>query len=98
LFDVLVTTSRSLTHAAPATAHRLDDRVGSYLARPDEHALSAADRAHAELAARTDRGPPHGIPIGVKNVLEMAEGPTTAQSLVLHRTRRENKTPPSSPG
>jgi aspartyl-tRNA(Asn)/glutamyl-tRNA(Gln) amidotransferase subunit A len=85
LFDVLATTSRTLTHAAPATADRLDDHVDSYLARPDEHTLAAADRADAELAAGTDRGPPHGIPIDVRNVLEMAEEPTTAHSLVLHR-------------
>jgi aspartyl-tRNA(Asn)/glutamyl-tRNA(Gln) amidotransferase subunit A len=88
------TTSRALTEAALATADRLDDRVGSYLARFDEHALAAADRADAELAAGTDRGPLHGIPIGIKDVLAMAEGPTTAQSLVLDRSWGAGKDAP----
>lgn len=77
------TTSRALTEAALAVADRVDDRVGSYLLRFDEFALDAADRADAELAAGHDRGPLHGVPFGVKDILAMAEGPTTAQSLVL---------------
>ncbi|MCE0768200.1 amidase [Pseudonocardia kujensis] len=88
------TTSRALTEAAIATADRLDARVGTYLARFDDHARAAADRADAELAAGHDRGPLHGIPFGVKDILAMAEGPTTAQSLVLDRTWGENKDAP----
>jgi aspartyl-tRNA(Asn)/glutamyl-tRNA(Gln) amidotransferase subunit A len=78
-----VITSRALTEAALAVADRVDDRVGSYLHRFDDLALAAADRADAELAAGRDRGPLHGMPFGVKDILAMAEGPTTAQSLVL---------------
>jgi aspartyl-tRNA(Asn)/glutamyl-tRNA(Gln) amidotransferase subunit A len=77
------TTSRALTEAAIATADRLDGRLGTFLARFDEQALTAADRADAELAAGLDRGPLHGIPFGVKDVFATEEGPTTAQSLVL---------------
>lgn len=76
-------TSRELTEAAIATADRLDGQVGTYLLRLDEYALATADRADAELAAGHDRGPLHGIPFGVKDIIAMAEGPTTAQSLVL---------------
>jgi aspartyl-tRNA(Asn)/glutamyl-tRNA(Gln) amidotransferase subunit A len=77
------TTSRALTEQAFAVADRLDEQVGTYLHRFDELALASADRADAELAAGHDRGPLHGIPFGVKDIIAMAEGPTTAQSLVL---------------
>ncbi len=77
------TTSVDLTRAAIAAADQLDDTLGCYLARFDEYALERAAAADAELAAGHDRGPLHGIPFGVKDILAMAEGPTTAQSLIL---------------
>jgi aspartyl-tRNA(Asn)/glutamyl-tRNA(Gln) amidotransferase subunit A len=76
-------TSVELTEAAIDRADKLDDKLGVYLARFDEYALASAAAADAELAAGTDRGPLHGIPFGVKDILAMAEGPTTAQSLIL---------------
>ncbi|MEV4420926.1 amidase [Patulibacter sp. NPDC049589] len=77
------TTSVELLRAASARADAHDDVLGAYLIRFDEQALAAAERADAELAAGVDHGPLHGIPIGVKDILAMSEGPTTAQSLVL---------------
>jgi aspartyl-tRNA(Asn)/glutamyl-tRNA(Gln) amidotransferase subunit A len=47
-----------------------------------------------ELAAGVDRGPLHGIPIGVKDILAAPEGPTTAQSLILDRTWGAGKDAP----
>jgi aspartyl-tRNA(Asn)/glutamyl-tRNA(Gln) amidotransferase subunit A len=44
--------------------------------------LSAAEAADAALAAGEVVGPLHGIPIGIKDLITTAEGPTTAQSLV----------------
>ncbi|GAA4560163.1 amidase [Pseudonocardia xishanensis] len=88
------TTSRALTEAAIDTADRLDERIGTYLVRFDDLALAAADRADAELAAGHDRGPLHGIPFGVKDILATADGPTTAQSLVLDRTWGEGRDAP----
>lgn len=79
-------TSVALTEAAIATADAHDDALGTYLARFDEYALERAAAADAELASGVDRGPLHGIPFGVKDILAMAEGPTTAQSLVLDRS------------
>jgi aspartyl-tRNA(Asn)/glutamyl-tRNA(Gln) amidotransferase subunit A len=76
-------TSVELTEDAIATADQLDGAVGTYLARFDEYAMRRAAQADRELAAGIDRGPLHGIPFGVKDILAMAEGPTTAQSLVL---------------
>jgi aspartyl-tRNA(Asn)/glutamyl-tRNA(Gln) amidotransferase subunit A len=76
-------TSVELTRKAIARADRLDDSLGVYLARFDDYALEQAARADTELAAGRDRGPLLGIPCAVKDILAMAEGPTTAQSLVL---------------
>ena len=75
--------SVDLTRAVLARADRLDGRLGTYLARFDERALAAAAAADAELAAGIDRGPLHGVPVAVKDILAAREGPTTAQSLVL---------------
>ena len=73
--------SVELTAACLGQADRLDARLGTYLTRFDEQALAAAARADAELATGIDRGPLHGIPVAVKDVVATAEGPTTAQSL-----------------
>ena len=66
-------TSVELTRAALARADELDDRLGAYLARFDDAAMVAAERADAELAAGIDRGPLQGIPFGVKDILAMAK-------------------------
>ncbi|HEY4277849.1 MAG TPA: amidase [Conexibacter sp.] len=85
------TTSVALTSAAIEKANALDAQLGAYVTRFDEHAVERAAAADAELAAGVDRGPLHGIPIGVKDILAMAEGPTTAQSLILDRAWAEGK-------
>ncbi|MGH3242335.1 MAG: amidase [Spirillospora sp.] len=78
-------TSVGLTRAAIALADRADRALGVYVNRFDPSALDAAERADRELEAGLDRGPLHGIPIGVKDTIAVAEGPTTAQSVVLDR-------------
>ncbi len=77
------TTSVALVEAYQEAADRLDPQLGTYLARFDDAALAAAAAADAELAAGHDRGPLHGIPLGIKDIIATDEGPTTAQSLVL---------------
>jgi aspartyl-tRNA(Asn)/glutamyl-tRNA(Gln) amidotransferase subunit A len=72
-------TSEGLVRHALERADELD-YLGAYISRFDEQALAAAARADAELAAGTDRGPLHGIPVAVKDVIAAQEGPTTAQS------------------
>ena len=50
---------------------------------------AAARRADAELRAGHDRGPLHGIPISLKDLIDVAGQPTTAASRVLaDRDRR----------
>ena len=87
-------TSVELTRRCIDAADRLDGDLGTYIVRFDDEALAAAARADAELAAGTDRGPLHGIPVGMKDILAMAEGPTTAQSLVLDPAWGEGKDAP----
>ncbi|MFI5609537.1 amidase [Amycolatopsis sp. NPDC051903] len=87
-------TSAGLTEAAIARADACDAEVGTYLTRFDDYARERAAVADAELARGLDRGPLHGIPFGVKDILAMAEGPTTAQSLVLDRLWGQGKDAP----
>ncbi len=79
-------TSYELTRSVLEAADRLDPQLGTYLARFDESALAAAELADAELSSGHDRGPLHGIPVGVKDIIASSEGPTTAQSLILPPT------------
>ncbi|MEZ5261112.1 MAG: amidase [Acidimicrobiales bacterium] len=75
-------TSAALTEACFAVADRLDGELGTYISRYDETALAAAVLADEELAAGIDKGPLHGIPIGIKDIIACREGRTTGQSLV----------------
>lgn len=78
-------TSVMLTEACLERATTYDGALGAYLARFDESALAAAQVADDELARGADRGPLHGLPVGVKDVIAAKEGDTTAQSQVLDR-------------
>lgn len=62
---------------------RHDHRYHSFVTVTAEIAISAARRAEAELRRGLDRGPLHGIPFGLKDIIDFAGVPTTAQSRVL---------------
>jgi aspartyl-tRNA(Asn)/glutamyl-tRNA(Gln) amidotransferase subunit A len=55
----------ALEPALNAVAHRLDDS-----------ALAQAEQAAAELRVGTDRGPLHGIPVAIKDLIEVKGVPT----------------------
>jgi Asp-tRNA(Asn)/Glu-tRNA(Gln) amidotransferase A subunit family amidase len=76
-------TSAGLLRAVQARADALDGTLGVYLHRLDDNALAAAAKADEELAAGIDKGPLHGIPIGIKDIISTADAPSTAQSLIL---------------
>ena len=75
------TTSRRIVEDVLKTSDKLDPILGTYITRFDISALEAADKADQELRAGIDRGPLHGIPLGVKDIISTDEGPTSAQSL-----------------
>ncbi|MGK2965692.1 MAG: amidase [Tepidiformaceae bacterium] len=75
--------SVDITKTMIERADHLDPLLGTYIGRDDVAALAAARKADEELAAGIDRGPLHGIPIGVKDIIATKDAPTTAQSLVL---------------
>jgi len=75
----------SLTSLALVQAHldRIDARDPVYRAfyhLSADHALADAARADAELAEGRDRGPLHGIPVGIKDLIDVAGLPTTADA------------------
>ena len=79
------TTSVGLTAAMIARADALDPMTGTYVTRFDDYAMAQAEQADEDFANGIDKGMYQGIPIGVKDILAMAEGPTTANSLILDR-------------
>lgn len=76
-------TSVELVEASIRAADAFDGQLGTYLVRLDELALAAAAAADAELQQGIDRGPLHGIPLGIKDIIATSDAPTTAQSLIL---------------
>ncbi len=70
-------TSERLTRIYLARIARLDSKLRSVITLTDELALRLAKQADAEIAAGKYRGPLHGIPYGVKDLLDTAGIPTT---------------------
>lgn len=65
---------------------RLDQQVGAFTWMNDE-AWADAERLGDELRAGKDRGPLHGIPIGVKELFDVAGAPCSYGSQVLNPRR-----------
>lgn len=61
------TTSTALTEATLARIEETEATLHAYATVAVDLALAAAERADRELAVGRDRGPLHGIPIGVKD-------------------------------
>ena len=70
-------TSERLTNIYLARIERLDPKLRSVITLTRDHGLSQAKRADAEIAAGRYRGPLHGIPFGVKDLLDTAGIATT---------------------
>jgi Asp-tRNA(Asn)/Glu-tRNA(Gln) amidotransferase A subunit family amidase len=70
-------TSERLTNIYLARIARLDGQLRSIITLTRDHALARARQADAEIAAGKYRGPLHGIPYGVKDLLDTKGIPTT---------------------
>jgi Asp-tRNA(Asn)/Glu-tRNA(Gln) amidotransferase A subunit family amidase len=70
-------TSERLTNIYLSRIERLDPKIHSIITLTKDHALARAKAADAEIAAGKYRGPLHGIPYGVKDLLDTKDIPTT---------------------
>jgi Asp-tRNA(Asn)/Glu-tRNA(Gln) amidotransferase A subunit family amidase len=70
-------TSVRLTNIYISRIERLDPKVRSVIMLTKEHALARAEQVDNEIAAGRYRSPLHGIPYGVKDLLDTKDIPTT---------------------
>ena len=70
-------TSERLTNIYLSRIERLDGKIRAIITLTRVHALARAKAADAEIAAGKYRGPLHGIPYGVKDLLDTKDIPTT---------------------
>jgi aspartyl-tRNA(Asn)/glutamyl-tRNA(Gln) amidotransferase subunit A len=73
-------TATELVEKAIETGKSLDDELGIYIARYDEHAREAAAAADAVYAAGDEPGLLQGIPLGIKDIITTVEGETTPRA------------------
>src|SRR5690349_12081758 len=72
-----------LTEQALARIAERDPVLNAFQLVLADYARAAARRAEQEIAAGSYRGPLHGVPIAVKDLLAMTGTPTTAGSRIL---------------
>lgn len=72
-----------LTRALLSRVERLEPALHAFILVTPERALAQAEQAARELASGTDRGPLHGIPYALKDIVDVAGLPTTCHSKIL---------------
>ena len=72
-----------LTTALLQRIDRLDPKLNAFIRLDRDAALDAARAAEAEIAAGRPRGPLHGVPVGIKDIIDVAGLPTTCHSKIL---------------
>ena len=72
-----------LAQAVSAQADRWEPHIQSLILRMDEQAHAHAREAEREIAAGRYRGPLHGIPLTIKDMMDVAGVPTTDASPIL---------------
>ena len=73
-------TAAALTEAVLARIEATEPRINAYITVTADVAREQAVKADDELRAGLDRGPLHGIPIALKDIIDTAGIPTTAGS------------------
>jgi aspartyl-tRNA(Asn)/glutamyl-tRNA(Gln) amidotransferase subunit A len=71
------------TEAQLARIERIDPRWHAFIRTTPDIALAAAREAEAEIMAGRWKGPLHGVPFGLKDIIDLAGVPTTGHSKVL---------------
>jgi aspartyl-tRNA(Asn)/glutamyl-tRNA(Gln) amidotransferase subunit A len=71
------------TQALLDRTEKLDPRYHAYIKLTPERAMEAARRAEREVTAGTPRGPLHGVPYGLKDIIDVAGLPTNGHAKVL---------------
>ncbi len=61
----------------------LDPKLHAFIRLDADAAMAAAKAAEAEIVAGRIRGPLHGVPVGVKDIIDVAGLPTTGHSKIL---------------
>ena len=72
-----------LTTALLGRIEQLDPRLHVFIRLDADAAIAAAKSAEAELMAGRPRGPLHGVPVGIKDIIDVAGLPTTCHSKIL---------------
>ncbi len=72
-----------LMQALLARVEKLDPRLNAFIKVDGDQALAAAQAAETEIMAGRSRGPLHGVPVGIKDIIDVAGLPTTCHSKVL---------------
>jgi aspartyl-tRNA(Asn)/glutamyl-tRNA(Gln) amidotransferase subunit A len=72
-----------LTRACLERVQALDNRLHAFIHLTEERALAEARAAETAIMANGPSGPLHGIPIGLKDIVDTKGIPTTCQSKLL---------------
>ena len=65
-----------LTQALLKRIERLDPRLNAFIKLDGDAALAAAQAAETEIMAGRSRGPLHGVPVGIKDIMDTVDFPT----------------------